>query len=393
LRVIMDDLRTAESALETAAADFDASVCTGREAIDLVEVLGRQRRLIDGMIAKAAKRVEDTAAYTYDGHRNTGELCEKLVGVASGEAKRAIETATKLESLPLTDAEVRAGRVSSRQADLIASTAADDPLVERSLLKAAAKGMVALRDECISVRARREDQAERSKRQHAARSFSMWPTLDGMVEGHFKVTPEVGGAIKAVIEDGTRKRFREARSDGVRESQDAYAADAFADVVTGDPATAKSGGYTTHIVIDFEALQRGNALEGETCEIPGVGPVNTHWVREMLGESFVTAIVKKAKDITTVAHLGRHIPAELRTALIVSGRECSIEGCSGREYLELDHCEVDYAKGGRTEWRNLAWECSIHHDRKTSGWILGPPDPVTGKRKLHPPGTDIGRAA
>ena len=88
------------------------------EAIDVVETLGRQRRLIDGMIARAAKRVEDTAAYTYDGHRSAAELCEKLVGVASGEAKRAISTAAKLESLPLTDAAVRAGRVSSRQAEL-----------------------------------------------------------------------------------------------------------------------------------------------------------------------------------------------------------------------------------------------------------------------------------
>ena len=106
----------------------------------------------------------------------------------------------------------------------------------------------------------------------------------------------------------------------------------------------------------------------------------------MLGTSFVTAILKKGKDITTVAHLGRHVPAELRTALIVSGRECSIEGCASRDYLELDHCEVDYAKGGPTAWWNLTWECSIHHDRKTSGWILGPPAPVTGKRRLDPPG-------
>jgi hypothetical protein len=343
----MDDLRTAESALGTAAAGFDASVCTGREAIDLVETLGRQRRLIDGMIAKAAKRVEDTAAYTYDGHRNTGELCEKLVGVSSGEAKRAIETAAKLESLPAVDAAVRAGRLSSRQADLIVDVAAGEPSVERSLLKVAARGMVALRDECISVRARREDQAARSNRQHAARSFMMWPTVDGMVEGHFKVTPEVGGAIKAVIEDGTRKRFRAARSDGTREGQDAYAADAFADAVTGDPATAKSGGYTTHVVVDFETLQRGRALDDETCEIPGVGPVNTHWVREMLGLSFVTAIVKKGPGCA------RSTTSEKRSA--------------------------------RRSWATTA-----------QGWILGPPDPVTGKRTLSPPGStgnEAGRAA
>ena len=99
----------------------------------------------------------------------------------------------------------------------------------------------------------------------------------------------------------------------------------------------------------------------------------------------MTAIIKKGKDITTVAHFGRHIPAELRTAMIVSGRECSIEGCSGREYLELDHCEIDYGQGGPTARFNLAWLCSIHHTRKTQGWTLGPPDPITGKRKLTPP--------
>jgi hypothetical protein len=196
----MDDLRTAELALETAARGFDPSSCSGQDAIDVVEKIGRIRRLTDGLLGKAAKRVEDTAAHTYGSDRSASELCERLVGVAPGEAKRAIETATRLESLPATDAAMRSGTLSSRSAELIASTAADDPSVERSLLRAAAAGHVALRDECISVRARREDQAERSKRQHAARSFAMWPTVDGMVEGRFKVTPEVGGAIKAVIE-------------------------------------------------------------------------------------------------------------------------------------------------------------------------------------------------
>ena len=90
-----------------------------------------------------------------------------------------------------------------------------------------------------------------------------------------------------------------------QESQDAYAADAFAEVVTGDPANRKAGGYTTHVIVDHEALLRGNTVPGESCEIPGVGPVNVAWVRELLGEAFVTAIIKKGKDITTVAHLGR----------------------------------------------------------------------------------------
>ncbi len=381
---MLDHLLSAEKALEVAARDFDPSSCSGQEAIDVVEAIGSIRRLADGMLAKAAKR-EDTAAYTYKGDRNAAEACERLVGVSTGEATRAIEAAAKLESLPVTDAAVRAGKLSARAVDLIVGAASEDPGVERALIKAAAKGMVPLRDAVIAARARREDEAERAKRQQAARSFRMWPTADGMVEGHFKVTPQVGGAIKAVIDKGTGRRFREARSDGARESQDAYAADAFADAVAGDPNASKGGGWSAHVMIDHEALIRGHSIDGETCEIPGVGPVSVEWVRRLLGTAFVTAVVKKGKDITTVAHFGRHIPAELRTAMIVSGRECSIEGCSGREYLELAHCEIDHAKNGPTAWFNLAWLCSIHHTRKTQGWILGPPDPVTGKRRLDPP--------
>ena len=378
----MDDLRNAESALEGAARDFDPSGCSGQDAIDVVETLGRQRRLIDGMLGKAAKRVEDTAAHTYGSDRSAAELCSRLVGVGSGEAKRAIEVAAKLEGLPATDAAMRAGTLSARSAALIAATAPDNPSAERSLLNAASRGHVALRDKCIEVRAATEDQAQRSKRQHAARSFAMWPTPDGMVEGHFKVPPEVGGAIKAVIEDGTRRKFREARSGGAQESQDAYAADAFAERMLGDPADAKSGGFTTHIVLDHEVLVRGSVLPGETCEIPGVGPVNVEWVRSLLGDAFLTVVIKKGKDIATVAHLGRHTPAEVQTALIVSGRECSIDGCTGREYLERDHCEIDFANKGPTAFWNLTWLCSIHHSRKSTGWLLGPPDPVTGKRTL-----------
>ena len=73
--------------------------------------------------------------------------------------------------------------------------------------------------------------------------------------------------------------------------------------------------------------------------------------------------------------------------MIVGGRECSVNGCSGREYLELDHCEVDFAKNGPTAVWNLAWLCSIHHSRKSKGWKLGRPDPATGKRPLEPPTT------
>ena len=131
---------------------------------------------------------------------------------------------------------------------------------------------------------------------------------------------------------------------------------------------------------------RGGAVEGETCEIPGVGPVDAAWVRELLGSAFVTAVIKRGKDILSIAHLGRHIPAEIVTALLVSGRECDVETCNHRGYLERDHIH-DYAQGGLTAFLNLAWLCYVHHRLKSEGWTLSAPDPKTGKRKLRsPPG-------
>jgi hypothetical protein len=229
-----------------------------------------------------------------------------------------------------------------------------------------------------------------------------------MLEGHFKVIPELGGQVKAVLDAGVQRIFRERRTTGPHEPHDRYAADVLVELLlagtsapnpstpTGAPQVAgsvKAAPSKTvtnvHVMIDHDALVRGNALAGERCEIPGVGPVNVAWVREMLGEAFVTAIIKKGRDITTVAHFGRHIPAHLRTAMIVAGRECCIEGCHASGYLEIDHSEVDYAKGGPAAWWNNDFDCTTHHDLKTRGWILGPRNPTTGKRTLTPPpGTD-----
>ena len=337
----------------------------------MVTELGAIRRLTDGMLGVAAKRVEETSAHAASGDRDAAHLYARAVGSDASEARRAITTAKRLERLPETAAAVQAGRLSARQAELVADAATRNPRAEGVLLAAAGEGMVPLKEACVRARADAEDADARAARQHAARRFRMWTANDGMVEGHFRLAPEVGGGLKAMIDAETQRIFRARRRSGPHESHEAYAADALANLlqreVSGDTDGKAKGGAapTVHILIDHAALVRGNTLEGETCSIPGVGPVNVAWVREMLGEAFVTAVIKKGRDITTVAHFGRHVPAELQTAMIVGGRECDIVGCQARGYLERDHCEVDYARGGPTAWWNLAWLCSVHHRRKT----------------------------
>ena len=306
------------------------------------------------------------------------------MGVARGEAQAAIETARKLERLPATGAAVREGRLSAGQTRMIAAAARANPAAEEDLLATAEQGLVPLRDACVAARAAVEDPAARAVRHRRQRRFGMWAEADGMIGGRFRLTPEVGGQVKAVFEAAVQRIFREHKAGTDHEPLEAYAADAFAAFVLGDKANAKGCDATVHVIVDHGALMRGGAVDGEVCEIPGVGPVDVGWVRDLIGSAFLTAVIKRGKDIVTVAHLGRHIPAEIRTALLVSGRECDVDGCHQRGYLERDHAH-DYAKGGPTSFANLGWLCYLHHRLKSSGWQLGRRDPVTRKRTLRAP--------
>jgi hypothetical protein len=383
---MLDVIAATKSSLAELAADFEPAALTRQQAMRALDDLGAIRRLVEGLLAEVAKRVADAGGDEKGGTRDAAQHYARAVGGDASEARRSMATAKRLEKLPATRAAVRAGELSARQAQMVAEAAEHNPGAEHELLAAAAEGMVPLRDACVAARARVENEDARAARQHAARGLRMWTASDGMVEGRFRLAPEVGGRLKAAIDAGTQRIFRSRRTAGPHEHHEAYAADALVDLVFAEGDKRPRTGTTVHVVIDHAALVRGNAADGETCVIPGVGPVSVAWVRDLLGEAFVTAVVKKGHDITTVAHFGRHIPAELRTAMIVGGRECDIVGCHARGYLEIDHCEVDVAKGGPTAWWNLGWLCSVDHDRKTRGWKLGPRDPNTAKRTLDPPG-------
>jgi hypothetical protein len=369
----------ARISLNSVAAEFDAAALSPEVALRLVDQLGAIRRVVEGMLGKAAKRVAETSA------DNGCAAVARMLGVGSGEVRGAVDTATKLEALPATAAAARAGRLSSRETTLIADAATINPAEEERLLKVAEQGLVPLRDACVAARAAVEEPTARRLRQHRDRAFRFWTDRDGMLAGSFRYAPEIGAQLKAVIEKRTQQIFREHKAGTEHESNDAYAADAVAEFIldrSGEKATATN--VTVHVVVGNETLKRGELVPGEVCEIPGVGPVDVNWVREQLGTAFVTAIIKKGKDILTVAHFGRHIPAELQTALLVSGRECDAEGCNHRGYLERDHVH-DHAKGGPTSYRNMCWLCYRHHRLKTNGGLLGPADPETRKRTLRPP--------
>jgi hypothetical protein len=158
--------------------------------------------------------------------------------------------------------------------------------------------------------------------------------------------------------------------------------------------------------VDGEALLRGYAEDGETCEIPGLGQVPVALARSFIGDAILQLVVTRGTDVTTVVSDSRYVRKALRIALEERDKTCVVPGCHMSDPLERDHWQVDYAKNGPTELDNLARLCGFHHRLRThEGWeLFGPPgrwrfekptqadnppdagDPVTESRANDPPG-------
>ena len=102
----------------------------------------------------------------------------------------------------------------------------------------------------------------------------------------------------------------------------------------------------------------------------GGGPVPVSVAKDLATDAFLKAVIHDGKQIQTVAHFGRRIPAELRTALDLGsppkleGVSCAEEGCGRRYGLEWDHVDP-LAHGGVTSYENLQAACWPHHRAKT----------------------------
>ncbi|MDP8961929.1 MAG: hypothetical protein M3N32_09975 [Actinomycetota bacterium] len=99
------------------------------------------------------------------------------------------------------------------------------------------------------------------------------------------------------------------------------------------------------VVVDLVALRRGHTRYGERCHVPGVGPLPVAVARRIASDAFLKGVLVDGCEISKVKHFGRHIPAEVRTALElgpppdVDGACCVEERCGRRHGLEWDHVD------------------------------------------------------
>jgi hypothetical protein len=362
-------------ALVRALRDFEPAEHSGPDCATLVKRFTQAEKALAAARTLAAARAAECNEHRKEGFADASEWLARHAGTTARDARDDLHTIKQLEGLPQTRAALTSGQVSLGQAGEIARTEAEAPGSEAELLPLAkTSGLSKVRDRARDKRAKAIPAEDLHARQRAARSVRHWRDDLGMIAGTFRLTPEVGVPFVNRLErEAQRLRRATKRRGDVVEGFDAYAADAFADMIQGS-ATAttsrKRRDVDAVIVCDLRAYRRGHAHDGEECHLVGGGPTPVRVAREMAKDAFLKAVIHDGVSILTVKHFGRHIPAELRTALALGalpdldGVVCSEEGCDRRYGLEWDH-DNPVANGGETSYDNLGPKCGPHHWDKT----------------------------
>jgi hypothetical protein len=393
-------------ALARFVSGFEPARYSGEDASVLVGWFTRCERLAATGKTLAASRAAAAHRPEAGGHPTPAHWLSAVTGESVGESADVLRMGASFSDHSGMEEAARQGRLSRQAARMVADAVRVNPASEDDLVDAAqTHTMRQLRDRCLQAKAEArsaEDAATRYRAIHDSRHCRTWTDRDGAFRLDARLTPDAGASLAAVLNGEADSVFHRARRADRRESPDAYRADALVALVTGrgvigpgrprtktsstdatttddtttddsttdDTTTDDTTGGTdpravVTVRVDLDALRRGSIGPGEICEIPGVGPVPVETARELMGDAITRLVITNGVDVTTVCHLGRSIPAHLRTALEDRDPTCVVPGCDTASGLEIDHWGVDFSDGGPASLDNVARLCHHHHQLRT----------------------------
>jgi hypothetical protein len=377
--------------------DYDEDCLTPRDCGSVVADTTAMINMLEGVRARAAAKLAGSSLATESGAPDAATDLAARLGTSKGAATKVLDTGARLRLQPVLNEAVTAGTVSLDQAALISDAAAANPARERDLVATAGRdSLKGLKDACDRAKAAADpDPAATADRVHRERRFRMW--TDGDVAKVFgQCTKAQILAIRAAIDTKTDQLFAAARAEGRREPREAYAMDAFEAICTewlngsrGDhdesPESSPNGKcpqVTMIVRADYTALVRGRPVDGEICEIDGLGPIDVPTARNLLGEALLYLVITKGTAVHRVVNLKRSTTIAQQIALAwQSAGRCPITSCD-QPRLEIHHTEP-WAETKHTVLDELETPCLHHHELITAGWTMRTnPD---GTITIHPP--------
>jgi len=373
--------------LEKANADLTPELMTADFARDRLAKYARAEKLAAFGRTLLARKLDDAAEIA------------RAAGTSLGKAKATVEAAAALGDAGETRDAFRKGDISLDQASEIAKAEQARPGSAAELLDLAGKeSFHVLKDKARRVVSDAEQYKDLGPRQRAARSGRSYTGELGMVHINLALEPHVGAPIVNRAEAEAGRLRRTATKEGTVEPFERYLADAYAALLAGT-AAGRPGRAEMVVVVSHEVAKRGwsEVKQGETCKIPGVGPVPPEKAKEIAADAFLTGVFYDGVDLRHLKRWTRNTPVEVRLALRL-GEPPDFDGircadCGNRFGTQNDHVLPHVAKGPASTG-NLEPRCRSCHDLKTAAdrkaGKLRPPDgkpaPPGGKRAPPPRG-------
>jgi len=287
-----------------------------------------------------------------------------------------------LAALPEITAEFSIGRLSYSKVRALTRVAT--PETERELIGLARAATAAQLDRIVGGYERACRLAEPDLAAAQARRRAVWSegNPDGTRTIHARLSPDVAAIVERAIEAAVETLPESVdRPDAPWQARRADALELVArEYLEPDSSRAPTTEIVAHVDVETLAADRPGR-----SEIEGGDQVCVETARRLACDARLTASLERAGSTLDVGRRTRSIPPALRRALVDRDRgRCRFAGCTSTRHLHAHH-RRHWARGGRTERRNLVLLCPFHHRAvHEGGWrVEGDPE---GALVFVPPG-------
>ncbi|WP_436794808.1 DUF222 domain-containing protein [Actinospongicola halichondriae] len=383
---LVEELRRCIDGLQAMARDLESGdVAWPDIRVDLV-ALERERERLDHTIGALVSDLEARGAAALDGCRSMAAWLTANTGQRRSITGSRLWLATRLRSMPATDAAVADGSITGSHANVL--TRAQNPRTldafarDENTLVGVARQVTA--DQLVQVVEhwlRHVDPDGTEPADTRDDTFRLSTTLDGRLKGDFEFGGELAIRTKALLDEVVaqiRRRDKEARKADptdprLGESVSRVRARAFGEVLDRAAVSPKNPARRQplfSIVTTLDTLTgEGDPLAWRTevdlawrsaipLRLRDLWACDGHVSRTILGADREPLDVGRARRIATAAQ---------RRALLSRHGGCAVPDCDAAPGQVEIHHHQRWTEGGLTDLDNLLPTCSWHHHRIHTG--------------------------
>ena len=343
-----------------------------------LKVLGRAESTLAAMKSRALAELSRR-----HNKRDAQRLIRDELQTSKRDAKRDVETATRLAELPATSGALNSGDIPVGHAQLIARAAGESPIDERLLVEAA--GSEPFDEFMQTVKLHQRDVAaddgqgllDRQRKKRKARIFESSDSGMFVLTGEFD---QITGARIATALTAKERQLWHREDPNNRATPQQRMADALAELISEPSGDSRSVGTDLLVIADFDVLEQ----QLENPRLVDGSPIPITELHKMALEANLLPSIFDTKS--QEMWLGRRVRTASeaqRIALIARDQHCI--GCGANPLWCQAHHIIWWSKNGPTNLDNLVLVCNdCHHKIHDDGWQVHK-HPKTGKYQLKPP--------